>query len=109
MWVSATKESTDVIVGDSESAKWGAGATWLEQQKQSSSAEGLPRLPPVGCVALTDGMFGALEETLLGVSNWLSTAHKFGTQMSIAAHERIRIAASLCQLANMLFNNTVLP
>ena len=102
MCVSATNKSAGVAVTDSERAKWGAGATWLEQQKQSSSADGLPRLLSVGrCVAFTDALLGALEETLSGGLNWLSAAHKFGTQMSIAAHERIRITATLRQTANM--------
>ena len=94
---------------DSESAKWGAGATWLEQQKQSSSAEELLRLSSVGgCVAFTEGLLDALEETLPGRLNWLSAAHKFGTQMSIAAHKRIIIAATLCQVRDMLFNSIAL-
>ena len=109
MWVSATNETVGVTATNPESAKWEAGATWLEQQKQSSSANGLLRLSCVGgCVAFTDGLLDVLEETLPGTLIWLSAAHRFGAQMSTAAHDRIRMAASLRQTANIRYFNDTL-
>ena len=98
--------------------KWGDGVTWVEQQKQSSGPESLSLL--FCCEALfattefaTDAELLTCEdrltreESVIGELGGPSARQKPGTQSSTAAHERIRITTTLCQVRNISINDTV--